>query len=170
MATNYPLAAAGAREPDKRPRPIPKVVKEACLLMIYGDVDDEEASPIDFISAAKAVGMRPATLRRYLTRPAVIGFLRGERRAFREAVCAGNEAALQRVRDGDQHSNPMARIAAVRALENMDGADQARPGEQPVAGIVIRILNQVSPPVELPMLDVTPSEPIRHLHKVESMD
>lgn len=169
MATNFPLASAGSREPDKRPRPIPKVVKEACLLMIYGDVDDEEAAPVDFISAAKAVGMRPATLRRYLTRPQVIGFLRGERRAFREAVCAGNEAALQRVRDGDQHSNPMARIAAVRALEHMDDAEQARPGGAlQLPGLVIQLNCNPAPAGKV--VDITPSEPVRHLRKVESMD
>jgi hypothetical protein len=160
MATNYPLATAGPREPEKRPRPIPKVVKEACLLMIYGDVDDEESVPVDLISAAKSVGMRPATLRRYLARPQVIGFLRAERRSFREAICAGNEAALQRVRDGGQHSNPMARVAAVRALEQFEDAEQGRglvPGRQEIAGLTIRIINQAPSP---PPIDVTP--PIEH--------
>jgi hypothetical protein len=157
MATNYPLASAGPREPTVRPRPIPKVVREACLLMIYGDPDDEDGTPIDFIGAAKQVGMRPDTLRKYLTRPQVIGFLRSERRAFREAVCAGNELALQRVRDGDSHSNPMARVQAVRALEQL--GDEALGGVgtgRDHAGITIRIL---SPTPQPPTIDVTPQKP-----------
>ena len=88
--------------------------------------------------------MRPNTLRRYLTRPQVIAFLRAERRAFREAVCCGNELALRRVRDGDQHANPMARVQAVRALEALDEAAEAKApgGRAPVPGLVIRILHR----------------------------
>ena len=121
MADNIPIASSGSRA-VQRPRPIPKVVKEACLLMVYGDPDDENAVPVDFISSAKAVGMRPDTLRRYLGRPQVIAFLRAERRAFREAVCAGNERALQRVRDGVGHSNPIAIVNSVRVLEQLGAA------------------------------------------------
>jgi hypothetical protein len=152
MPTNYPLASAGVREPDKRPRPIPKIVKDACLLMIYGDPDDEDGTPVDFVSAAKAVGMQAATLRKYLTRPQVIAFLRAERRAFREAVCAGNEAALQRVRDGDQHANPMARVAAVRALEALDEADTSAKGgatRQQIPGMTVVLNVGVVPPQPL---------------------
>jgi hypothetical protein len=155
MAANYPIATAGSREPDKRPRPIPKVVREAILLMIYGDPEDEDGLPIDFISAAKAVGMQPQTLRRYLHRPQVIALLRAERRAFREAVLAGNELALQRVRDGDQHSNPMARVAAARALEQLGDVDHDRPvGTSSTPGVTIRLIAQAAPPA--PMIDVSP--------------
>jgi len=152
MPTNYPLASAGPREPTTRPRPIPKVVKDACLLMIYGDPADEDGAPVDFISAAKAVGMQPQTLRRYLTRPQVVAFLRAERRAFREAICAGNEAALRLVRDGDAHSNPMARIQAVRTLEGLEERDPvARPSSS--AGITIRFVHAPEKP---PVIDITP--------------
>jgi hypothetical protein len=141
MADNIPVASSGPREPVKRPKPIPKVVKEACLLMVYGDPEDEDGGPVDFISAAKAVGMRPDTLRRYLGRPTVIAFLRSERRTFRESVLAGTELALRSVRDGAGHTNPMARVAAARALEQLEDADSnARSGSrQQLPGLVVQI-------------------------------
>ena len=37
MADNIPVATAGAREPVKRPKPIPRLVKFAIELMICGD-------------------------------------------------------------------------------------------------------------------------------------
>jgi hypothetical protein len=156
MPTNYPLASAGPREPTARPRPIPKIVKDACLLMVYGDPTDD-GPPVDFVSAAKEVGMQPQTLRKYLTRPQVIAFLRAERRAFREAICSGNELALQRVRDGDQHSNPMARIAAVRTLEALETADAEShaPHRQVLPGLIVQINMPVLPPAQ-PVLDITP--------------
>jgi hypothetical protein len=132
MADCLPAASSGPREPVKRPKPVPKIVKDACLLMVYGDPDDEAGEPIDFITAAKAVGMRPDTLRRYLARPQVIAFLRAERRAFREAICSGNELALRRVRD--KSPNGMATIGAVRALEQLsEEAAPGRPGQHPQA-------------------------------------
>jgi len=155
MATNYPLAASGTREPERRPRPIPKIVKDACLLMIYGDPEDEDAAAVDLISAAKAVGVRPATLRRYLTRPQVIAFLRVERRAFREAICAGNEGALKRVRD--KSPNGMAVIGSVRALEQI-GEEEAHQGQhrQALPGLIVQI-NVPMAPAAGPMVNVAPS-------------
>jgi hypothetical protein len=161
MADCLPIASSGPREPVKRPRPVPKIVKDACLLMVYGDPEDEDGGPIDFITAAKSVGMRPDTLRRYLGRPQVIAFLRAERRTFREAVCAGNEAALQRVRDGEGHSNPMARVAAVRALEALDEADtSAKAGQrQTLPGLVVVVNAGVVPPHQ-PPIDITPDRAV----------
>jgi hypothetical protein len=64
------VAASGTCVPEKHPPPIPKIVKGACLLMVYGDPDDkDDLSPVNFFDAAKSVGMRPATLRRYLAKP-----------------------------------------------------------------------------------------------------
>jgi hypothetical protein len=125
--------------------------------MIYGDPTDEDGAPVDFISAAKQVGMQPQTLRKYLTRPQVIAFLRAERRAFREAVCAGNEIALQRVRDGEGHQNPMARVAAVRALEQIEVNEQQSGGRS--ANIQIGAFVIVAPRDALPLdgpIDVAP--------------
>jgi hypothetical protein len=162
MADNIPVASSGPREPVKRPRPIPKPVRAAIAMMVCGG-DAIDGAPMDLVAAAKSVGMRPDTLRRYLGRPQVIAFLRAERKAFREAVCAGNEAALQRVRDGDKHNNAMARVAAVRALEGLSESDTSSgPGRmQQGPGIVI-ILNPggLASPTPQPMHTIEHDAPI----------
>jgi hypothetical protein len=123
MPDNPPLAAAGSREPEKRPRPIPKAVRQAVILMVYGRHDDPEYKPLDFIEAAKLAGIKPDVMRRYLDRPSVRSLLRAERRTFRETICAGNEGALKRIRDNA--GNGMAVIASVRALEQLDNPQAA---------------------------------------------
>jgi hypothetical protein len=144
-----------------KPRPIPKIVKDACLLMIYGDPGDEDAVPVDFISAAKSVGMRPQTLRRYLTRPEVVRFLRTERRAFREAICAGNEGALRRVRDTSP--NGMAIIGSVRALEQLTESETRHPVAEGAPVFAIQIVtngaavNTIPPRPQPLAIDIEPA-------------
>ncbi|SNB54213.1 hypothetical protein SAMN05414138_10216 [Rhodoplanes sp. JGI PP 4-B12] len=137
MPANPPLTASGSRE-LKRPRPIPRSVRAAIVLMVYGEVDDPDCAPLDFIEAAKRAGVKPDVMRRYLDRAEVRALLRSERRAFREAICAGNEGALQRVRD--KSANSMAQVAAVRALEQLDAEATARPLNASSPGIVICIV------------------------------
>jgi hypothetical protein len=159
MADCLPYASSGPREPSKRPRPIPKVVKAACLLMVYGAEEDDDGKPIDFITAAKRVGMRPDTLRRYLARPQVIAFLRAERRTFRDVVLAGQERALQMVRDGNGHANPMARVAAARALSQLEDEAPGATGPRTSPGVTI-IIRQPDPVTAA--IDVTPNKLDRH--------
>jgi hypothetical protein len=47
-----------------------------------------------FIEAAHETGIKPDVMRRYLDRPEVRALLLAERRAFRAAICGGNEGAL----------------------------------------------------------------------------
>jgi hypothetical protein len=160
MPENPPLTAAGPRDPQKqRPRPIPSNVRQACGLMVYGRDDDPDCKPLDMIEAAKAVGMKPDVFRRWLDRSNVRAYLMAERRTFRSAVCAGNEAALKRVRDDSP--NGMAVVASVRALEQIDEEGPTGrphdPNQQP--GVTIRIVNvvqQPAPPTTAPMIDITP--------------
>ena len=90
-----PLTSSASRD-LKRPRPIPKKVGAAIVMMVRGLPDDEDQRPLSFIAAAKAAGIGPDTMRRYLDRPEVIVMLRRERRAYREALCGGNEGARRR--------------------------------------------------------------------------
>jgi hypothetical protein len=146
MPISTPLAASGARGPSDRARRIPQSVKCACLLMI------EEA--VDFVTAAKASGLRPDTMRRWLHRPEVLSFLRRERAAFRQAVCSANERVLAQIRD-DREGNQMARVHAIKTLEQLEDDAVAKPANLPAPGIVIRIVNQ-------PPIDVSPSRVIEH--------
>jgi hypothetical protein len=73
----------------------------AVRLIIYGQSEGPDGKPIDFIEAGRLNGIKPDLARRYLDRTDVRALLRSERRTFREALCAGNEAALKRICDGE---------------------------------------------------------------------
>jgi len=155
---NNPLTAAGSRE-LKRPHPIAPKVREAVRLMVYGRLDDSDSKPLSFIEAARIAGVAPDHMRRYLDRPDVRALLFRERRAFRAAICAGNEGALADVRD--KCANAMARVQAVRALQELneaDGPPDARSAAGP--GITINIVN--AKPREAPpdTIDARPSRTI----------
>jgi hypothetical protein len=159
MPHNLPVATSGSREPDKRPKPIPPRVKAACLLMIYGNTDgkpDDDAAPIDFVTAARTVGIRPHQFRRWLHTPQVIGLIRRERAAFRQALCCGNELALKRVRDTSK--NPMGVVASVRALQQMGDDPHGRAVEPISPRVTINIVPaQPTPALPDPItIDVEP--------------
>ena len=79
-----PLVSSAPREPQKRPKPIPVKVKTAIRLMVRGHDDDPDTKPLGLVDAAKAAGTTAYVLRRYFDRPAVIAFLRAERRTLRQ--------------------------------------------------------------------------------------
>lgn len=145
MPISAPVAASPARSPD-RPRHIPQAVRSACLQMIH------EAT--DFITAAKANGLKPDTMRRWLHRPEVVSLIRRERAAFRLAVCSANEAVLAEIRDKGE--NAMARVRAVQVLEGIeDGQVVKQPSAAP--GVTVRIVNVIAPSEPaVPVIDVVP--------------
>ena len=156
MAECFPIRSSAPREPDRRPRPIPRKVRQAIELLVYGKPDDEDCKPVDLVTAANEVGLRPYVLRRYLDRGNVRAALLRERRAFRAAICGANELALKRVRDNS--ANGMCVVASVRQLEAMDADDGGRSVHAPTPGIVIKIINQSAPPVDAGnVIDVTPA-------------
>jgi hypothetical protein len=85
-------------------------VRDVITLMVYGRIDDESCAPVDFVEASKLAGIKPDVMRRWLDRAEVRALLLKEWKAFRAAICAGNEQALQRVRD--KSPNGMATVAA----------------------------------------------------------
>ncbi len=153
MPANPPLMASGSRE-LKRPRPIRKVVRDAIMLMVYGKMDDPDCKPLDFVEAAKIAEIKPDVMRRYLDRAEVRALLRSERRVFRDAICAGNEGALKRVRDTS--ANGMCVVAAVRGLEQIEAEATARPTGTITPGIVIRIIQQPAQPLSPNPKVITP--------------
>jgi hypothetical protein len=93
-----PLTSSASRE-LRRPRQIPPKLREAIGLMVYGHPDDPDCRAFTFVEAAHEMGIKPDVMRRYLDRPEVGVLLLAERRAFRAAICGGNEGALLRVRE-----------------------------------------------------------------------
>jgi hypothetical protein len=161
MPTNPPLTASGSRE-LKRPRPIPRPVRDAITLMVYGKIEDPDCAPVDFITAAKLSGIKPDVMRRWLDRAEVRALLRSERRAFREAICAGNEAALQRVRD--ESANGMCVVASVRALEQLSDDPHNRSVANDSPRLTIRIVNQVAAPPAPVVIEHEPEPENRDPH------
>jgi hypothetical protein len=153
MSVVAPIAAS-SREPAK-PR-VPKYVRQMLELMARGRPDDPDCAPLSFIEAAKTVGMKPDVARRWLDRSEVRRLLLAERRVFRDALSAGNEGALARVRDKSE--NGMAVIGAVRTLEQLSEDDTTRThsGIATSPGFVIVIKDGPSQPSPAPMIDVTP--------------
>jgi hypothetical protein len=153
MPTNLPVRASGSHE-MKRPRPLPRAVRDACLIMIYGKPDDPDATPLDFTAAARLVGIRPNIMRKWLHKPAVISLIRAERRAFRNALCCANEAALAGIRD---HAvNAMAKVAAIRQLEELEQTTAHRSSDaDSVPHVTIRIVNAVNSPAPAPAVVTT---------------
>ena len=140
-----PFAASGPRSPTERPRQIPPAVKAAASKMIY--------EGCDLVVAARASGLRPDTMRRWLHRPELVGFLRRERAAYRQAICSGNEHALKSIRD-EPGGNAVAKVNSIKCLEDMnEEGSLRRSSDVPSAGVTIRILNIAPQPAPI---DVTP--------------
>jgi hypothetical protein len=121
--------------------------------------------------AATAAGMTDHGLREAFKKPHVKQYYNAGLQVLRESERARNILSLVAVRDGEGHTNPMARVSAAKALEQI--AEPNGPGgpgggrnttgwaidlsdDQP-AGITIRIIN---PPPTKPgddAIDVTPN-------------
>jgi hypothetical protein len=99
------------------------------------------------------MGVPAQGMRRWLGRAEAISFLRKERSRFRQSVCAQNEFVLAEIRD-DSDGNQMARVHAIRALEQLTDSEVARPSNAPQPGIQIVIRHEPAP------IDITPSKVI----------
>jgi hypothetical protein len=146
-----PVAASGAREPERAARRIPLKVR-ACVVSMVND-------GLNFIEASQLHGLRPATMRTWLHRPEIAALVREERRAYRLAISCATERALVDVRDNAENS--MARVSAAKAICEIDREEYARPhaGERASPGVSIRILNVTTMPtapssfVNVPLID-----------------
>jgi hypothetical protein len=145
MPISTPIAASGHL--PKRETRVPKHVKTAILAMIEDGCD--------FIAAARLVGLKPDSMRRWLGRAETLSYLREQRKRFRASVCAGNEYALAEIRDTAENS--VARVNAVKVLEQIDeNADPRHASNTIVPGVTLRIVNVVAPSAQRPTIDVTP--------------
>jgi hypothetical protein len=154
--------AAGSREPKQRQRPLPPKIRQVLDAMVFGRLDDENCAPLSFIEAAKLFDVDPCVMRRWLDRSQARAYLLSQRRAFRAALCSGNELALLDIRQNA--ANSMARIAAVRTLEELQLEDTARKPSnysEDDKRLVIKIVNEIRAPIAPPTVnavDVTPTD------------
>src|SRR5215472_16769304 len=110
MPIGVPFAAS-SREPKDRPREIPPRVKRACLLMIE--------QGIDRCAAAKQVGMRPDSLRRWQHQREVLAYLRQGHDNHLATLSAANPTKLAEIRDTSP--NWTSRVQAIRTMAEMGG-------------------------------------------------
>jgi hypothetical protein len=118
---------------DVKPSDISRKVRDAIDAMIWRGIKFDEA--------AREVGMSVRNMRLALERPAVLSYLRRQKQVMRESASGANVLALTEVRD--QRDNQMARVQAVKALEQLADVEQARGGaQQAMPGLVIRIVTE----------------------------
>lgn len=157
----YHALAASGRNDEKRPQPLPRVIKAAIESMVYGKPGDADARPLELTEAARDAGIAALTLRRWADKPQGRAYLLATRRAFLSELLGSNPGALKRVRD--ESKNGMCVVASVRQIEEMAGADDAirRNGPPQQAGVTVRIINNVqgSAAPAGPIVDVTPNRP-----------
>jgi hypothetical protein len=111
---------------------------------------------LDLVAASEQHGLRAATLRTWLHRPEIVALVRAERKAYRLAISCGTERALVEVRD-NREGNQMARVAAAKAIIDIDQDEYGRPaGERVSPGITLKFVTYQAPQPELPIRDVTP--------------
>jgi hypothetical protein len=122
--TRQQLAAQGRSAPGK----VTGKLKRALDAMVW------EASRRD--DAAKAAGMAVHGLREALRKPHVRAYYLAQLDVLRTSERARNIHTLAAVRD--QESNQMARVQAVKALEQI--GDEAAPGTRQSAGFVIMVV------------------------------
>ena len=141
-----PVAASGSREPGRAARRIPAKVRACVVSMVTEN--------LDLVAASERHGMRAATLRTWLHRPETAALVRAERKAYRLAISCGTERALVEVRDNRESGNQMARVAAAKAICEIDREEYARPaGDRVSPGITLKFVTYTTP-----MVDVTPAK------------
>jgi len=118
------IAARERTQPGK----VTGKLRTACDAMVF------EGRPYD--EAARSVDMTVAAMRKALAKPHVQAYLRVQREVLRTSLCGGNILALAYVRD--QTDNQMARVQAVKALEQI-GEEQARTASPSTPGLVVVI-------------------------------
>lgn len=87
-----------------------------------------------------------------LRRPHVRAYYLQQLEVLRLSTRARNIRVLEEIRDDD--ANQMARVQAIKALEQMSDAAPATSNDNHLPGLTIRIIG-----TQPPMIDVTPSEP-----------
>jgi hypothetical protein len=100
---------------------------------------------LDLVAASQLHGVRAASLRAWLHRPETAQLVRAERKAYRLAISCGTEKALVEVRD-NREGNQMARVAAAKAIVEIDRDEYARPaGDRVSPGITLKFVTYAAP-------------------------
>jgi hypothetical protein len=123
----------------------------------------------DLQAAATEANLTTYRAREYLMKPHVLRFLRDQKQALLEEICATNPTTLAEIKASS--GNDMARVNAVKALEQLkDGVTEETGGgvTRHAPGLVVQIINSAGdvertiggPPAPMIDVDVTPVGPV----------
>jgi hypothetical protein len=113
---------------------------------------------LDRITAAKQVGMRPDTLRRWLRDRGVLAFLRQAHDYHLATLCAANPTKLAEIRDTSP--NWTSRVQAVRTMADLSGDIAQRTTDLAnQRGVTLRIITIAQQP-QLAPIDIQPKVPL----------
>jgi hypothetical protein len=138
LPTNLPTRQAIGAKDRSQPMRVTGKLKVAIEAMIWEGLPRADA-------AAKA-GMADSSLRFALRKPHVLAHHNAELAALRTSLRARNVHRLNDI--GDKSSNDMARVQAVKTLEQMtDVAEQRHvPGQSATPGVTIIIMQPTAEP------------------------
>jgi hypothetical protein len=110
---------------------------------------------VDRIAAAKQVGLRPDSLRRWLRQRETLAFLRQAHDYHLAVLCAANPMKLAMIRDFSP--NWASRVAAVRTMADLgeQGSRQIDTAQTP--GVVLRLVTVVQDKAVGQAIDITPA-------------
>ena len=125
-------------------------LKRALDMMIWDGIRDNDAAVANRITVT--------ALRIALNRPHVRSYYRGQLQVLREREGSLNIHALVEVRD--QKTNHMARVQAIKVLEQLNDDPQATASRSTSPGFVIIVAgNAPSTTPSTTLVDVTPNKP-----------
>lgn len=133
--TAAPSRQALAAQDRSAPRQVTGKLKRALDLMVWERKTDSEA--------AVTVKMNVLSIRNAMQKAHVRAYYIAQRDVLRTRECAANIHTLIDVRD--QTSNQMARVQAVKALEQLEDQPQSGRSAGQVAGFVIQVINNPAP-------------------------
>lgn len=135
LVTTTPAAALPKQATKQPVARINPRVRQALDLMVWDNKSDNEA--------VLQVGISVLYLRAELKKPHIRAFYHGQLKVLRERESSRNIHTLIDVRD--QTSNQMARVQAVKALEQLDDVEQSSRGAQSLPGLQIVIVQGGAP-------------------------
>jgi hypothetical protein len=127
--------------PDRRSR-ITARLRKALDLMCWGDAD---GNPLDWDDAARTANISTRSMRRSLERPNVRQYLQEQKQVLRACISGKSLSRLDEL--AAQRTNMNAAVNAIRAIDEAD-ATSAQLGQSHTPGVIIRIVNQVPPPLD----------------------
>jgi hypothetical protein len=125
-----------AAKTASRPKRVTGKLHEACMRIIeLGEEDDQ---------AAKAVGLRTRTVRLARQKPHVIAWMKQQREVFRAHVSAQNIFHARKMRN--ESTNEMAKLGAMKLIEQIGDDPEAARGRVASPGIVILVGGDATAP------------------------